>query len=82
MPLVDETGSLSRSACAIENTKRPGLAALLELSGWCRLRHARHAPQAKRISSLIGYVIAPRINATGRLSAPQKPSTCFDRLAG
>lgn len=80
MPLVDENRLIvTLGLRAIENTKRPGLAALLELSGVvppAGMRGTHH--KRKRItSSLIGYVIAPRINAAGRLSCASKAVDLF-----
>lgn len=46
----------------IENTERPGLIALLEISGLLN----------KKInSSSLGFMIAPRINASGRFGSPK-----------
>ena len=82
MPLVDENRLIvSLGLQIIENTKRPGLAALLELSGVTPPPSAYSAStnvKKKRItSSLIGYVIAPRINAAGRLSCASKAVELF-----
>lgn len=86
MPLVDENRLIvSLGLQIIENTKRPGLAALLELSGVNPPPPSRGGPtvananvKKKRItSSLIGYVIAPRINAAGRISCASKAVELF-----
>ncbi len=69
MPLVDENRLIvSRGLKLIETTNRPGIEALLELSG--AVSNSRNGMQKKRriTSTLISYVIAPRINAAGRIS--------------
>lgn len=71
MPLSDEnrlivTLGLSR----IANTRRPGLAALIEqVSSGNRTAGDHHSVKKRKItSSFIGFGIAPRINAAGRMS--------------
>ncbi len=69
MPLVDENRLIvSRGLSLIEKTKRPGIEALLEISG--TISNSKNGTQKKRriTSTLISYVIAPRINAAGRIS--------------
>ena len=52
----------------IENTKRPGLIALMEASVQKDSKHNdRRKKRAKITSGYIGYNIAPRINAAGRV---------------
>lgn len=59
VPLTGENRYIVRTGLAmIENTERPGLAALLRESG---------ASERKINSSTIGFSIAPRLNAAGRL---------------
>ena len=82
MPLIDENRLIvSIGLHLIENTKRPGLIALLEQSGG-PANDQKNAPvkvQKKRkvTSSLIGYVLAPRINAAGRISNASKAVELF-----
>jgi len=69
MPLVDENRLIvSRGLKLIDNTKRIGIQALLELSG--AVSGDKNGQKKKRriTSTLISYVIAPRINAAGRIS--------------
>ncbi len=70
MPLVDENRLIvSRGLKLIEVNKRPGIEALLEMSG--AITSPKFGEQKKRrriTSTLISYVIAPRINAAGRIS--------------
>lgn len=59
MPLHGENRVfVCRGLTALKNTQRPGLAALMELSG-C----SKHTLCA----SSVGYMLAPRINAAGRM---------------
>lgn len=52
----------------IENTKRPGLIALMEVSSQKDSKHNdRRRKRTKITSGYIGYNIAPRINAAGRV---------------
>ena len=68
MPLVDENRLIvSYGLKLIEKIKRPGIEALLELSG--AVSPNKNGGKKRRITStLISYVIAPRINAAGRIS--------------
>ena len=70
MPLVDENRLIvSRGLKLIETIKRPGIEALLELSGAITVNKFDGKKKKRRITStLISYVIAPRINAAGRIS--------------
>ena len=52
----------------IEDTNRPGLAALIEASnGRTDQRYDKRRKKTKITSSYIGYTLAPRINAAGRI---------------
>ncbi len=66
MPIVDENRLIvSMGLSRLENTQRKGLAALIEASSPTKEGSAKK----KKISSgLIGFGIAPRINAAGRIS--------------
>lgn len=79
MPLVDENRLIVTLGLRfIEKTRRPGLAALLELAGVTPQPSTRGTSKRKRItSSLVGYVIAPRINAAGRISCASKAVELF-----
>lgn len=64
MPLTDENRLIvSRGLTAIENTKNKGLAALSEKSGI----ETTSTKKKKVTSSTVGFVLAPRINAAGRM---------------
>ena len=59
MPLCGENRIIvSQGLKMLQNTKRPGVAALMELSG-CN--------KADLTASCVGYTLAPRINAAGRM---------------
>ncbi len=51
----------------IENTKRIGLAALIEASSTKNDQRSSRRKKTKITSSYIGYTLAPRINAAGRI---------------
>ena len=75
MPLVDENRYIvSRGLSLLDHTERPGLVALLEaISGNGSSRPAAGGPQIKKPrrkvnSGLVGFGIAPRINAAGRIA--------------
>ncbi|MBE6558338.1 MAG: single-stranded-DNA-specific exonuclease RecJ [Ruminococcaceae bacterium] len=77
MPLADENRFIvSRGLSLLEHTDRPGLAALLDaISGNHTIRPAAGAaqkPRRKVNAGLVGYGIAPRINAAGRISHAMK----------
>lgn len=80
MPLVDENRLIvALGLRLIARTERKGLAALIEASSAPGTKSVnlssgtRVAPKKKKItSSLIGYGIAPRINAAGRISNASK----------
>ena len=79
MPLIDENRLIvSFGLKLIENTKRLGLVALLEQSGaFPDPKSLKTAKKKKVTSALVGYVIAPRINAAGRLSNASRAVELF-----
>ncbi len=77
MPLGDENRFIvSRGLSMLDHTERPGLAALLDaISGSSQTRSAAggtapppRKPRRKVNSGLVGFGIAPRINAAGRIA--------------
>ena len=69
MPLVDENRLIvSIGLMLLKKTKRPGLVALMEQSSAGDGRNVRTSRKQKVSSSMIGYVLAPRLNAAGRIS--------------
>ena len=59
MPLVGENRVfVAQGLAMLKDTRRPGLAALMELSGCAR---------ENLTASTVGYTLAPRINAAGRM---------------
>ena len=77
MPLTDENRFIvSRGLAMLDHTERPGLAALLDaISGSANSRAVSanaKKPRRKVNSSLVGFGIAPRINAAGRIAHAMK----------
>lgn len=73
MPLIDENRYIvSQGLSMLEHTDRPGLDALLEaISGANQKRPVTgHSPKPRRKvnAGLVGFGIAPRINAAGRIA--------------
>ncbi len=70
MPITDENRLIvSMGLKMIEDTKRAGLAALIEAASCPASKDGKSAPKKRKISSgFIGFGIAPRINAAGRIS--------------
>ena len=73
MPLTDENRYIvSRGLSMLDHTKRPGLSALLDaISGSGNSKSASASgkkPRRKVNSGLVGFGIAPRINAAGRIA--------------
>ncbi|MDD4772965.1 MAG: single-stranded-DNA-specific exonuclease RecJ [Eubacteriales bacterium] len=71
MPLVGENRLIARTGLrAMEQNPRPGLRALLET--------ASRGNQVRRVdSSLVGFVIAPRLNAAGRIADASTAAELF-----
>ncbi len=69
MPIRDENRLIVAFGLRrIEHSQRIGLCALIDAVG--RRPDGSHSPRAQRItSSFIGYTLAPRINAAGRISS-------------
>ena len=68
MPIVDENRLIVKLGLQLlENTKRPGLRALFDAVS-DQSASSRGGKKRKINSGFIGYVIAPRINAAGRVS--------------
>ena len=78
MPLSDENRLIvSQGLALLEHTERPGLSALLDaISGSGSVRsaagNASAKPRRKVNAGLVGFGIAPRINAAGRISHAMK----------
>ena len=73
MPLTDENRYIvSRGLSMLDHTERPGLSALLDaISGSGNSKSASASgkkPRRKVNSGLVGFGIAPRINAAGRIA--------------
>lgn len=69
MPIIDENRYIS--ACGLEllkNTSNIGLSALMEEAGV----YKDGVPAKKLTSTIVGYVIAPRINAAGRITSAHR----------
>ncbi len=71
MPVIDENRLIvSLGLRLLENTKRPGLCALIEAATGNQRADGKYPPKKRKInSSFIGFVIAPRMNAAGRVSS-------------
>lgn len=70
MPVVDENRLIvTLGLRLLENTKRPGLRALIEaVSGNKSGEGSKYLKKRKINSGFIGFTIAPRMNAAGRVS--------------
>ncbi|MBQ9785262.1 MAG: single-stranded-DNA-specific exonuclease RecJ [Clostridia bacterium] len=70
MPVIDENRLIvALGLNLLENTKRPGLRALIEAASGNTRTDSKYPPKKRKInSSFIGFVIAPRMNAAGRVS--------------
>ena len=69
MPVVDENRLIVTLGLRfLENTKRPGLRALIEATTSGKNNDGRSVKKRKINSGFIGFTIAPRMNAAGRVS--------------
>ena len=70
MPVVDENRLIvSLGLRLLENTSRPGLRALIEAASGSKTGEGTKYLKKRKInSSFIGFTIAPRMNAAGRVS--------------
>ena len=71
MPIVDENRLIvALGLKLLENTKRPGLRALIDAASGNKVGDHKFPPKKRKINSgFIGFVLAPRINAAGRVSS-------------
>ena len=71
MPVTDENRLIvSLGLGLLENTNRPGLRALINAASANRQSDSKYPPKKRKINStFIGFVIAPRMNAAGRVSS-------------
>lgn len=71
MPIVDENRLIVAFGLKLlEETKRPGLRALIDAASGNKSTDSRFPPKKRKINSgFIGFVLAPRINAAGRVSS-------------
>lgn len=69
MPLIDENRLIVRMGLGcLEKNRRPGLVALLEKAGISLGENIIPGTKKRRAdTSLIGYTVAPRLNAAGRI---------------
>ncbi len=73
MPIIDENRLIvTMGLKMIESTKRLGLSALIDAANTPAASSGQAPKKRKITSSFIGYGIAPRINAAGRISTATK----------
>ena len=87
MPLIDENRVIVKSGLeALSDTERDGLAALIEAAsnpqGTARAAVGESVAAKKRKinAGFIGFALAPRINAAGRISSAESVSITFLRF--
>lgn len=69
MPVLDENRLIvTKGLQMIEKTERLGLRALMEAASGSKIGEFKRAKKRKINSSFIGFTIAPRMNAAGRVS--------------
>ena len=69
MPIIDENRLIVMLGLSmLENTKRPGLRALIDSINAGKGYDSKSVKRRKINSSFIGFTIAPRMNAAGRVS--------------
>ncbi len=72
MPLIGENRIIvSYGLMLLENTKNAGLAALMRASGIIAVDADGRPIKKKITSSTVGFTIAPRLNAAGRISSAE-----------
>ena len=71
MPIVDENRLIvALGLKLLEETHRPGLRALIDAASGNKTADHKFPPKKRKINSgFIGFVLAPRINAAGRVSS-------------
>lgn len=74
MPLVDENRIIVKGGlAALNETERIGLSALIDAAtNGNRAEGAAHTKKRKINAGFIGFALAPRINAAGRISSAEK----------
>ena len=77
MPLIDENRIIVKQGlAALSETEREGLAALIEAAsnptGTAKAAEDKTAKKRKVNAGFIGFALAPRINAAGRISSAEK----------
>ncbi len=80
MPIKDENRLIvSYGLKMLEETDRPGITALIQasLTKPDAPRHDKRRKRAKITSSFIGYTLAPRINAAGRIKSAEMAVELF-----
>ncbi|NLZ36464.1 MAG: single-stranded-DNA-specific exonuclease RecJ [Clostridiales bacterium] len=80
MPLIDENRLIVSVGMALtDKNPRPGVAALLDIAqgGPDKNKTKKTRRRRKMTSSTIGYTIAPRINAAGRIASAKRAVELF-----
>ncbi len=78
MPITDENKLIVRYGLdMIANTKRKGLRALMDAASSSKTDPKKSKTPVKITSSYIGYTIAPRINAAGRIRSASRAVELF-----